>query len=111
MNDGTFPTTPRPAERPNRLHTPDQPADERAAVPEVTMVDDGGPFPCDGCDKHIGSRQIRHIEHHNGRRYIYCPDCAADARAGRIGPEAPEPDVAETTDSADDDSMPSGEVL
>jgi len=70
-----------------------------------------GPFQCDGCDKHIGSRQIRHIEHHDGTRYIFCPDCAADARAGNIGPTAPDPADSDSAATADDSSMSSRETL
>ena len=71
----------------------------------------GGPFQCNGCDKHIGSRQIRHIDHHDGTRYIFCPDCAADARAGEIGPKAPSAGDAGESDPGEQTSMPSSELL
>jgi hypothetical protein len=51
------------------------------------------------------------MEHHDGTRYVYCPDCATDARTGRIGPEAPNPGATDTIDSTEDNSMPSGDLL
>lgn len=114
IDDGTFRTTVRPRAPRPRLRRSGFPTGTFREYQEGhPMTDDGGPLVCDGCNKHIGSRQIRYIEHQSGQRHIFCGDCAADARAGRIGPSAPDPGTTETADASDDsdDSLPSGELL